>query len=710
MVRRTMSSTQSDMAETVSTTSEKATGPAPSKTKLPLPPWTVALRPAYFFRLVEYWFFSRVPSRILRGLPSAIVAFGGVLFLLFLKHDDQQAAVQRYEDAVSDAIRAEEWENASLFLNSLCSLRPHLPHYKYQLAVLKQQLGNEPAAFGLMQQLAPLNGAEGFAPARVWLVQQSLSGVNLGLSKDELGKQLKAAVRERPADAQANQLLADYYVSEGQTRLGETHLRRAAEQDPEMYVSLARLQKQLKRSPKQINTSLNRARAAFQQRLTEDTSDLTARIQWSRCHAIEQQFQEALSILQEGLALQDAPELRTALSQLYTDIAATRLQESPLNASLAGRLLLQSIALSPANVGAIAQLSNIPATQLTVSEDDLKGPLAYWDKQVQAEENPAARLVRAQLLKMCGRTAEAIQQLETGLADHPESRPLLAKLYEQENRTEEADSLYDQMLQELDEQPDQSPTQIVIVRSDLLAQAGRLDAALAFIREHRDEVPETERSQLNVIHAQVLDGLVARHLAADADESEAALELLKESVSVAPQVQRALIRIASISCSKLSAAAPADSLLIRILAEGSFNASVYNVIGTEALRVEQFQKARRNLETARRLDPQNPMVLNNLALATVRGSSPDYDYALSLVAPVLQQLQNHPDALSTRAEILVAMERWEEADRDLQLALPERPDSVNVRRLLVLVNEKLGNQALAARHRDILSEMQNNGN
>ena len=117
-------------------------------------------------------------------------------------------------------------------------LRPHLPHYKYQLAVLKQQLGNEPAAFGLMQQLAPLNGAEGFAPARVWLVQQSLSGVNLGLSKDELGKQLKAAVRERPADAQANQLLADYYVSEGQTRLGETHLRRAAEQDPEMYVSL----------------------------------------------------------------------------------------------------------------------------------------------------------------------------------------------------------------------------------------------------------------------------------------------------------------------------------------------------------------------------------------------------------------------------------------------------------------------------------------
>jgi len=164
------------------------------------------------------------------------------------------------------------------------------------------------------------------------------------------------------------------------------------------------------------------------------------------------------------------------------------------------------------------------------------------------------------------------------------------------------------------------------------------------------------------------------------------------------------------SCSDSSAASDAEVLLVKMLAEGSFNVSVYNFIGTEALRVGQFEKARRNLETAKRLAPENPMVLNNLALAAIRGPAPDYKYALSLVASVLQILPNHPDALSTRAEVLFAMERWEEADRDLQLALPDRPDSVNVRRLLVLVNEKLGNQVLADRHRDILNGMKNNAN
>ncbi len=697
------------MAEQNSTTQGNTAGSGASISKLPLPPWKSRFRPAYFFKLVEYWFCSRVPSRLLLGLPSAIVAVGGVLFLLYLKHDDQQVAVQRYEAAASEAIRAEKWDSATLYSNSLCSLRPHVPHYKFQLALLSHQAGNEPAAYGLMQQLAPLNGAEGYAPARMWLVQQTLSGKNVGLSKEQLGQHLKAAVRERPTDAQANQLLANFYVSERQFRLAETYLRIAAEQSPEMYLSLARLQKQLKRSPDLVNSSLDSATRAFQQRLTKDTGDVGARIQWSRCHALEKQFKEAESILREGLALQDAPELRVALSQLYAEIATTRLRESPLNVNMAGRLFVQSLVVAPANISAVAQLSQIPATALTVSEDDLKEALAYWRQQVQKEEVPAARLVLAQLLKICGRTAEAIEQLENGLAEHPESRPLLAQLYAEEDWFEKSDLLYDQLLKDLEKREDLSPTQTVYARSLLLSQAKRLDEAIAYIRDRREDVPESERAPLNRIHAQVLVAMVDRMLAVPEDTSDAALVLLEESLSVAPQEQQALVKIASISCSQLSAAADADSLLIGLLANGSFSASVYNFIGTEALRGSQFDKARKNLETATRLDPTNPMILNNLALAAIRGPAPDYEYALTQVKTVLHLLPGHPDGLSTRAEILMGMGRWEEADRDLQLALPDRPASQNIRRLLGLVNEKLGNDALAARHRDILAQMQNKG-
>ena len=58
-------------------------------------------------------------------------------------------------------------------------------------------------------------------------------------------------------------------------------------------------------------------------------------------------------------------------------------------------------------------------------------------------------------------------------------------------------------------------------------------------------------------------------------------------------------------------------------------------------------------------------------------------------------------------ESLLAMERLEEANRDLQLALPDRPSSQTLRRLLVTVNERLGNQDLAQQHREILHRIQN---
>jgi cytochrome c-type biogenesis protein CcmH/NrfG len=694
------------MTENNPTTPDNSDGRGSSLTKLPLPPLRSTFRPAYFFKLVEHWFLSRVPSRILLGLPSAAAAVGGILFLLYLKHDDQQAAIDRYQAALNESLRAEEWDSATLYLNSLCSLRPHVPQYKFQLALLSQQSGNHAAAIGLMHQLAPLTGSAGFAPARMWLVQQTLSGRQLGLTKEQLGQQLKAAVKERPADTSAHQLLANYYVSEKQFRLAETHLREGAEYAPEMYLSLARLQKQLKRGPDLISSSLELARSAFQQQLTKDPGNLNARIQWSRCHALQNDYKEAELILREGLAVQDSPELRIALSQLYVEISSTRLQESPFSAPQAGRLLTESLALAPSNVSAIAQLSNIPAAARTFSETDLKEPLAYWHEQIKNEDNSSARLVLAQLLKLCGQTTEAIEQLEIGLSDHPESRPLLAQLYTIDDRSEEADALYDQLLKELDEQSERPPTELIYARSVLLLQAGRLDKAIAFIRARREDVPELEREALNRVHAGVLDAMVSELLSTDADSSEAAFELLKESNSVAPQEMQALVKLASLSCSTLSAAAQADSLLTTMLTEGTFNASVYNFIGTEALRGSQFQKARRNLETARRLDPQNPMILNNLALVSIRGASPDYDYALSLIKSVLQLLPNHPDALSTRAEILVALERWEEADRDLQLALPDRPTSQNVRRLLIIVNEKLGNQELADRHRDVLRQLQ----
>jgi tetratricopeptide (TPR) repeat protein len=701
------------MANSDSSTPDSTVSYGNSKSKLPLPPLNETFRPGYFFRLVEYWFVSRVPLRVLLGLPSAIVVIAGVLFLLHLNNNDQTAVVRGYQQAVVDAVETgENWDAALLYLKSLCSLQPNVPSHKYRLALLYHQLGNDSVALGLMQQLAPLKDVGGFALAHMWIAKQTALGKLSELSqeeKDEFVQRLQIAsgrTSDRQMKAEANALLADYYISEGQPVLAETYLSSAAAVAPELYLSLAVLQKKLGRDSDLISSGLESAKIAFERRRREAPEDVTSLIKLAESLALANQFREAAIVLREGLSRQDTPELRAALSQLHVDLAAKKLYESPLNRVVATDLLVQSLKITPQNVAVIARLASFPEAKSTVSEKHLDTPLTYWRQQVSDGNQPTASIALARLLTTCGRTAAAIEQLESVAAEYPMLRPMLAQLYVEANRTEEGDRLFDQLLKELDERSDQPAMQTVYARSVLLFHARRFDEAATYIRAHREDVPDSKRAPFDQIYVRVLAAMADRLLNAQDDASAAALNLLQESLSVVPHDHEAVIRIARISCSELAAADEADALLIKILAEGSFNAGVYRLVGTEALLRNQFEKASRNLETANRLEPNNAMVLNNLALANLRGPDPNYDYALTLVKSALDLTPDHPDALGTSAEIYLAMERWEEADRDLQRALPKRQSNENLRQMLVMVNEKLGNQQLADEHRDILAKLQ----
>ena len=99
------------------------------------------------------------------------------------------------------------------------------------------------------------------------------------------------------------------------------------------------------------------------------------------------------------------------------------------------------------------------------------------------------------------------------------------------------------------------------------------------------------------------------------------------------------------------------------------------------------------------------MVMNNLAVALVRGSVRDLDRALKLADDVLEIIPENPDALSTRGEVYVAMLRWEDARADLERALKEQPTSRTVRSLLIPVYEALEEAALANEHRRFIEAL-----
>lgn len=692
----------SDNRPDAAASSETTYGNDPNRK--PLPPLLQRFRIGYILQFVEYWLISRFPSRMLMGLPAFAVALAALILIFQLRGAHDEDVVRRYDEAANEAIRNEDWQTAFLWLRSLSSLRPHVREYKFKQALLNEQVGRLDRAAGLMQQMAPLD-AKGYAPARRWIVQANLTGKVRSLTRQELGRQLQLAVKENPYDDKAFVLLADYYVSEKEFSLAETALRSAAELKPEHFLALARLQKSQNRNEKLVNASLDSAISAFQAKLARNSNDHQSRVNWSVCLAMQNDFQQSEQILREGLARQDSPELRTALSTLYSDLAQRQLNESPLNAAKAGALLTEAIKLAPSNAVAIQRLSQLPEFPAAAGTE-LGGAVEFWNQQVAEEATPASLLVLGHLMQLSDQRAEAISVLEDHVVDAPALRPLLARLYIETDARKQADELFDELLSELRQMTDVTDEQRIVQQGVLLLQAQQYQQAVDLMLAARDQLELTDTTTFNSILCQNLVELAREQATAADDQSQQALAHLQQAIETDPGFPATLGLLAEISCSDAAAADEADQMLVRLLAQGSFNAQIYHAIGTKALQAEQFDKATRYLSTARQLDPQNPAVLNNLALATLRGPTPDPANSLQLAETVLELVPDNPDALSTRAEVLLAMERWQEADRDLQLALPSRPESRNVRRMLIQVNEQLGNDALADEHRRILNSLQ----
>ena len=92
------------------------------------------------------------------------------------------------------------------------------------------------------------------------------------------------------------------------------------------------------------------------------------------------------------------------------------------------------------------------------------------------------------------------------------------------------------------------------------------------------------------------------------------------------------------------------------------------------------------------------MILNNLAIATVRSPNGDPGKALELANRTLDQLPRNPDVLSTRGEIYLALGRWNEAVADLTEALKNRPPNAEIHRLLQKAYSGIPDADMAAEH------------
>lgn len=124
---------------------------------------------------------------------------------------------------------------------------------------------------------------------------------------------------------------------------------------------------------------------------------------------------------------------------------------------------------------------------------------------------------------------------------------------------------------------------------------------------------------------------------------------------------------------------------------------VLNELGSAAMQGGDFDGAVKFFELARKKDPNNPMILNNLSYSWLRNNDQDANRALQLVNQGLRLIAGNSqwakfrsNFLDTKGTALVKLERYEEAIASFENALTTRPNDVSLLEQLVECYQNAG--------------------
>jgi tetratricopeptide (TPR) repeat protein len=337
-------------------------------------------------------------------------------------------------------------------------------------------------------------------------------------------------------------------------------------------------------------------------------------------------------------------------------------------------------------------------------------------------------VVLSQLQFVVGNFSGAAEALRPTIDKRPEFRLSFANLLTRSGQSDEARAWFEAVLQEsrskLEENPKDTAAAVRMATAQLgLAQADEAKRLLAAFAEDpaKNRIPADPAlaslyGQACIACFDKLTGYVSdpRQMtesmfleSSTSLEPDVLLELLQDAAGCSATANQAVDRIARLSLSSHPAAEGAEELVRQLRLEGTQGAQVLNILGMHALVMKRFDKARIWLEQANaQTRGKDPMILNNLATAIVRGGKYNNDLALQLANETLVIVPDHPDALSTRGEIYVAMERWQDAVADLTESLKLRSNSAELHRLLEKAYTGLPDLQMAEKHRQRASELE----
>lgn len=193
--------------------------------------------------------------------------------------------------------------------------------------------------------------------------------------------------------------------------------------------------------------------------------------------------------------------------------------------------------------------------------------------------------------------------------------------------------------------------------------------------------------------------LWVRKLAKDQPGDLAArIKVIQQGLSRAPQNLVLLQQLAGLSRLQGQDASAARQTVTKMLADGQSTALLHYVLGQQAWQGGELEVARKHFALAFEAGPLLPQVANNMAASLALGEKADLPRALQIIQPLVEKFPQDPSFRDTRGRILLRLERWEEAVKDLEFALPLLLTKAEIHAALAKAYRGLNMPEMAAQH------------
>ncbi len=273
--------------------------------------------PEYLLLFFLKWWATRRWVSLVLGAPAIASA---IVFLLIPFYHSRTLPAQRIRQLDlkgQAALQDDDLQAAHVAFRRIAFLDSQSPTSSFGLALTAERQGDLDAARSWMRRIAS-DSLPGHPPAHFWLAAD-LMRQPTPMTSDQarvLEHHLMQATRAVAYETEARVHLTRLYLFRGENDRAIRQIEQVAPRRPALLLDLARLQAQAGRNV-EARRAATQAGEFFQARAYAEPDEPMHRQAWANSLVLQEQYEDAVRVLAEGLNSADPEPFQKALSAVY---------------------------------------------------------------------------------------------------------------------------------------------------------------------------------------------------------------------------------------------------------------------------------------------------------------------------------------------------------------------------------------------------------